>query len=147
METFVVQKVKREIRGLTVWQPHAWAIAYAGKDHENRTWRPPSNMIGHFLAIHAGKRVDGEGLEYLRLHHGIVPPAGSLVTGAIIAVARLVGWTEFSPSRWFVGPIGWQLTDVVVLPKPVPCDGRQKLWELDGDMLHQVRLGWMLAKD
>ncbi|MEV4212644.1 DUF4326 domain-containing protein [Micromonospora sp. NPDC049662] len=44
------------IGALTVQQPWAWAIAYAGKRVENRTWAPPEAAIGHLLAIHAGQR-------------------------------------------------------------------------------------------
>lgn len=41
---------------LTEQQPWAWAIAYAGKDVENRTWAPPRAAVGQTLLIHGGRR-------------------------------------------------------------------------------------------
>lgn len=42
-------------------------------------------------------------------------------------------------SPWFVGSLGWILTDVVVLPEPVPCPGAQRLWCLPPDADARVR--------
>lgn len=51
-------------RSLTVKQPYAWAICYAGKDVENRTWPVPKTVELPFrLMIHAGasRRMDSIG--------------------------------------------------------------------------------------
>jgi len=50
--------MKRNIWGLTIIQPWAAAIALGPKRIENRTWRPSNRMLGEFIAIHAGKKVD-----------------------------------------------------------------------------------------
>jgi hypothetical protein len=96
------------MRALTVQQPWAWAIIHGGKDVENRTqawkYRGP-------LAIHAGARISGRGMEspligeaLKRLGH-VMPPGvkhpilindfghlwgAQIYTGAIIGVVDLV---------------------------------------------------------
>lgn len=90
------------MKALTVQQPWAWAIVHGGKDFENRTqawsYRGP-------LAIHAGSRVSGRGLESPVVEeawarHGYAdqdeladvtwPAGGGLSLGAIIGVVDLV---------------------------------------------------------
>lgn len=41
--------------------------------------------------------------------------------------------------RWFFGPIGYVLRDVIALPEPVPCRGWQGFWRLDAATEHKVR--------
>lgn len=43
------------MKALTLLNPWAQAIAYWGKDVENRTWAPPASLVGERIAIHAGK--------------------------------------------------------------------------------------------
>lgn len=47
---------------LSIRQPWAWAILYAGKDIENRTWF--TYHRGPFL-LHASKTYDDEGHDFL----------------------------------------------------------------------------------
>lgn len=133
------------MRGLTLRQPWAWAIAHAGKRVENRTWRPPRDARGGLLAIHAGKSLDREGLDHLRIldlqgEIPAVPSPSELTYGAVVAVARLLGTTQSPPGSthpqaiWWQGPIGWVLRDVVALSLPVHCRGAQGLWTLPADV-------------
>jgi hypothetical protein len=85
----------------------------------------------------------------------------SRITSAIIAVATLDkilhGWDEgairdhantisFSDGRplgpeqirWFFGPIGYVLRDVVALAAPVPCRGWQGFWTLPDNIEHDL---------
>ena len=43
------------MRSITLTCPWAHAVAHWGKNIENRTWRPPRDLFGQRLAIHAGK--------------------------------------------------------------------------------------------
>lgn len=45
------------MRGLSVKQPWAGAIAYGPKRVENRPWMAPSSIIGETIAIHASSRL------------------------------------------------------------------------------------------
>jgi hypothetical protein len=47
------------MKALTIWPEWAWAICQIEKDVENRTWTPPSSVIGQRIAIHAGKNIGG----------------------------------------------------------------------------------------
>lgn len=121
------------MHALTIWQPWAWAVAYAGKDVENRTWKPPSWAIGRRIAIHAGKRVDdADAYKFIcdRLGVDALHPDATSVRGAVVCVATLYGTTDRQISVWFGGPVGWILTNVTPLPRPVPCRGAQGLWAL-----------------
>ncbi len=125
------------MKALTLWQPWAHAVCALGKRLENRTWEPYANIIGQRIAIHAASRKPDadeiEATEYLREDGHEVP--ADLPRGAIVAVARVTGCTRGGALRgaandeyWWVGPVGWLLDDVVVLPTPVPCKGAQGLW-------------------
>jgi len=125
------------MKALTLWQPWAWAIAHAGKRIENRTWEPPPDVVGQTIAIHASKKLDAHGLDALAdILAGTtiaVPEATDLAHGAVVAIARVTGFVDRSTSRWFSGPIGWELADVEAVD-PIPCRGAQGLWVLPPDV-------------
>ncbi len=50
---------------LTLHRPWPWAIIHGSKRVENRSWAPPAWLIGQRLAIHAGKRWDADGADYV----------------------------------------------------------------------------------
>jgi hypothetical protein len=141
----------REIRGLTLHQPWAFAIAHLDKRVENRTWEPPAWLVGGFLAIHAGKTFDREAALSLmeEFDEGVVPPprAASYASSAIVAVARVeeVRREPRGLDLWWCGPVGWYLGEVVAID-PVPCRGAQGLWTLPPDVLATVRERWKAAR-
>lgn len=116
------------MKALTLHQPWAWAIVAAGKDIENRTWKPPTSILGHRIAIHAGKTFDLTGANDIcdMLHLEQLPAAAE--EGGIVGTAIIAGWEAISSSRWFNGPIGWRLTGIQRLATPIPCRGAQRLW-------------------
>ncbi len=140
------------MKALTLIQPWAWAIAHAGKDVENRIWRPPESMVGQRIAIHAGKKFDDDAWAFLvdpgcspienlkPDENGLipVPDESDCIRGAIIAVATIdhikaigEGPARFSP--WYGGPYGWVLRDVIALRDSIECRGAQKLWTVQAD--------------
>ena len=97
-----------QVRVLTVRQPHAHLLIHGSpsagvKDVENRS--KPTTYRGTLL-IQASAKVDqaayadyiAEGVE--------LPPAGDLVTGAIIGSVQLTGCVRDSRSRW-ASPGSW----------------------------------------
>jgi hypothetical protein len=143
------------MRALTLWQSWAWAVAAGGKAVENRPWPPPRNMLGVPFALHAGKRWDPDGEDFIRKLTGI--PAGDPLVesrGAVIGIATVerivradaLPGTDQHPETltvdqrpWFFGPYGWVLRDVTHLARPVPCRGFQMLWTLPDDVEREVR--------
>lgn len=160
------------IKGITIRQPWAVWICHRGKRVENRVWPPPQSMVGEYLAIHAGKiesltqddiddakefveereipSIPGTEKIWRRRGEGYVlsdettMPMRECPSGAIVAVAKLVGVTEESPDPWFVGPYGWLLDDVRAI-EPVPCRGQQGLWALPPSVLATVCERWLAA--
>jgi hypothetical protein len=47
------------MKALTVWPEWLWAMRYLDKGIENRMWRPPKDLIGKRIALHAGKYFGG----------------------------------------------------------------------------------------
>lgn len=135
---------KKEIWGLTIWQPWAWLITHNTKRVENRGWRPPDKAIGQYLALHAGKTLE-PGVQAWLWSQGIsvIIPA-DLPAGAVVGVARLTGVVSMASQLpveqqpWFAGPFGWTLSDVVAI-EPVECAGSQGLWRLPPAVLAEVR--------
>lgn len=145
---------RRGVRhALTVLQPWAWAICYAGKRLENRGWAPRWQVLrrGEWFAVHAAIRLDCPPNTLLGPPYFCedVPEEGELVRGAIVALAKYGGtlkgrpWREDPQARWYVGPKAWELTEVLVLPKPVECRGGRSLWqmppEVRGPVMDQFR--------
>lgn len=128
---------------LTVWQPWATLIIHHGKTIENRTWPPPTRVVGQRLAIHAGKQIDRAALaEAARVGVKLPDP---LPTGALLGTVRLAGahratecgcadrcaaWGESGP-----GVVHWVLADPRRLAWPVSCRGGRRLWYLPDRML------------
>ena len=110
---------------LSVRQPWAWALIYAGKDIENRSpgavkWMERVAPISGRRAIHASKGMTREYYEDGRgfmASLGIVcPPPAELQRGGIIGVVRVTGVVKESQSPWFKGPRGLLVGD------PRPCE-------------------------
>jgi hypothetical protein len=119
------------LKALTVKQPWAWAILFAGKDIENRSW---STSYRGPLVIHAGAS----------MHDGSLP--GRLPTriptqfdmSALVGIVDLVDVVEHSRSRWFEGDFGWVLQN----PRPfdpIACKGKLRLWSLSPSQLNAVK--------
>ena len=138
---------------LSIRQPWAWAIIFAGKDIENRgafadrflTYR------GHFC-VHAslGMTQDeyADGHDFMASIGIICPPPAQLVRGGVIGTARVVELVSEHHSKWYFGPRGLVLADA----KPslfVPCAGALGFFEVKEtpDRLPAEPARWMLPKD
>ncbi len=160
------------MKALTLWRPWPYAIfhlpAGVAKRVENRGWKPPANIIGQRIAIHAGKTWDedgkdfiGEHLAYLGLlpelkktpgHDARVKAEGIIGTAILCGVAKEFGFSAITlvagrlPSgpflecvqEWWSGPYGWLLDDVRTLPEPIPCKGRQGLWNVPDELVARL---------
>lgn len=153
------------LRALTLIRPWSAAIAEGKKPVENRTWTPPANLVGTYLAIHGGQKYEDQ----LDWPDGWTP--GQAPPG-IVAVVRLGGvldirtrqrrvmlpqvgpkltdeqhakLVDLDDDPWFVGPVGWYLIDVVAI-EPVDCKGAQKLWEVPMVAANEVRRKWKEAR-
>ena len=131
---------------LTIQQPFASVIALGVKRVENRNWPPPDWLLGGRFVVHAGKTWDEVGWRFCRDLGCEVPRDAP--RGAVVAVVRLREVRQCSyaeacesnrPDPWFVGPVGWFLGDVVALPRPVACRGRQSLWSLPREAEAEVQ--------
>lgn len=130
------------IRGLTLWRPWAAAIVHGPKRVENRPWFPsPRLRDGHdfWLAIHAGRRYDAEGAEWIEnLWPGI--NAAPVDEEGIVGVARVASCLHIEEARkagdpWAFGPWCWMLDSVHALDFPIACRGAQGLWHPSPDAL------------
>ena len=121
------------MKALTIRQPWAWAIIYAGNNIENRSW---NTHLRGTIAIHAGLSRDRDA----KLPRGIkLPSEEELVRGAIIGVADIVEAVDHHQSKWFSGPFGFVLTNPRALPRPIPCKGRLSFWEVTPSVLRSIR--------
>ena len=138
------------MKALSFSQPWLWAVLYAGKLIENRSWAPPIEMIGQRIALHAAKSWDKKQIypRYGTERQDLLTPTGYLLAlgleppsrietyakSAIVGVATIdyvrTSAEGFPPElrRWFFGPFGWALRDVQVLPVTVPATGKLGLW-------------------
>lgn len=130
---------------LSIHQPWATAILQLGKAVENRTW--PTNYRGPLL-IHASKSktsYEAQDRNDWRERYGVeLPEWDSMVTGAILGVVELASCARLDDPdlsgqqrawlyahRFAEGPVCWVLKNARAFTEPIPCTGRQGLFEVD----------------
>lgn len=116
------------MKALSIRQPWAFAILFLGKRIENRVWHPPRQLIGQRILLHASKGCTPIevceaieimvkcGLSTAELWNLHWPGLDKVPRGGIVGTARLAGCVTHHPSKWFVGPYGFVLEDVVATP-------------------------------
>jgi hypothetical protein len=114
----------RLMRALSVQQPWAWLIVNNHKPVENRTW-----YCGHRgpLLIHAGLRLDVEGLEWVREEFPEIALPWDYERGGIVGRVNMTDCVADHPSPWFFGPHGFVFEDAAPLEFR-PCRGKLGLF-------------------
>lgn len=119
------------MRTLTIRQPWAGLVALGVKDVENRSWRPPDELVGERFAVHAGRWDDEprrmkrlEGLATSILEHDALD-----MTGFIVCTVRLVDVMDDHGSPWAVpGQWHWVLDRPKRVRNSPFLRGRPGLW-------------------
>ncbi|MEO0859222.1 MAG: hypothetical protein AAFY65_01315 [Pseudomonadota bacterium] len=113
-------------KALSVRQPWAWAILFAGKDIENRSWQAVNHglAVRGLIAIHAAKGMTkaeyDDAAKFMASIGVTCPPPANLWRGAVIGTVRVVDVVRESTSPWFFGPRGLVLRDPQsFVPAPV----------------------------
>jgi hypothetical protein len=125
-----------QIPALSVRQPWAFGIIYAGKDIENRDW---STRYRGPVLIHAGlyKPTSDDAAEFNDVWNTAMTPGeirsiiesvglkkrDDLQRGGIIGQAEIADCVERSTSKWFFGRYGFVLRNAKPLPF-APCKGK-----------------------
>ncbi len=152
------QHRRTEVKALTLHQPWASLIAAGDKRIETRSWKPPANLIGQRIGIHASKThtaINKPAFEELRrairTSHGDAW-LQQLPRGVVVATAVLSGFFFIrevnrdrviyqgygrNPGEVRADPFGdfrpgnwmWMLEDVQELNPPEPARGSRMLWE------------------
>ncbi|TAM87648.1 ASCH domain-containing protein [bacterium] len=125
------------MKALSIRHPWSWAILYANKRIENRTW--PTRFRGEVF-IHAGKTIERDSVEMLRADSFSVPE--ELACGAIVGVARLVDCIDDETAEtrypdqveWISGPWCFILEEVRALATPIPCHGKLGFFDVPADV-------------
>lgn len=101
---------ERVIRALSIQQPWAWLIVNGYKPVENRHW--PTKVRGR-VVIHAGKKFDREGYEWVRVNFPEIPMPhpDAFERGGIVGSATLTACVTESDSPWFFGDYGFVFAD------------------------------------
>lgn len=138
------------MKAITVWQPWAGALAAGIKANETRSW--PTKYRGP-IAIHSAKKSfhecwlryttdeAKEAICWLLDLPKIFNCEEHFPLGCVLATAELVDCIEITPEYvatlspdelalgdYTLGRYAWQLRNAVLLPKPIPVKGGQRLW-------------------
>jgi hypothetical protein len=110
------------MKALSIRQPWAWLILHAGKDIENRNWRPrnPGLRFRGTCLIHAGiavQPISDELRAWVKQTAGVdLPRSDELPRGGIVGQVDVVDVVRASSSPWFEGPCGLVLKNSKPLP-------------------------------
>lgn len=121
-------------QALSLQQPWAWVILFAGKRIENRTWA--TSYRGR-IYLHAGMRIDWDGLSDLEEEIRAVPePRPPAYRAALVGVADLVDCVrpedvEHTQRDWAIGPWCFVLENVRPLSEPIPYRGSLGIFRVD----------------
>lgn len=121
------------MKALSIQQPWAYLIVNGFKDIENRSWN--TKFRGKFL-VHAGKKFDREGLEYVQKHFGLLlnKTKKDFDLGGIVGEAEITGcfYNIFgNESKWYIpGQWGFKLTNAKSLEFK-PCNGQLGFFEIN----------------
>jgi ASCH domain-containing protein len=128
------------VKALTIHQPWAGLIMAGIKGVENRKWRP--NMApGTRFAIHAGRDADVEEWVIEESQKRLTPQTAAfcLENGVILGTVLFMGIVtkaeELPPDqrKWFVGPVGWLLSEPHEWNLPPKIKGQLGLWDVPED--------------
>lgn len=112
------------MKAFSILQPWAWLIIHGHKDVENRNWKPwmPGLRFRGEALIHAGKRFDQDGLDWVRGEFPHITLPETFDRGGIVGKADFVDLVMAHESPWFFGPYAFVLADAAPLPFR-PCAG------------------------
>lgn len=127
------------MKALSIRQPYAWLIVNGLKDVENRTWR--TGYRGPVL-IHAGKTYPkGEYADDFDTYAENGYPERESMLGGIVGIATITGCVSSSNSKWWIGPVGFTLSDAKSCPL-IPCKGELGFFTVQPDVIAQLPADW-----
>lgn len=133
------------MKALSIRQPWAWLIVNGFKDIENRSWRTKYRgpVLIHASAAKPSMDDYSAVIDILlknRLYDVDFPSFNNFIMpenwpghrgierGGIVGIATITGCVDASPSPWFFGPVGFQLSGAKPLPF-LPMKGRLSFFE------------------
>lgn len=124
------------MKALSIRQPYAWLIAQGIKDVENRTWH--TGYRGPVL-IHAGKTYPKRDHldDWESWQHFYYPPDRDGMVGGIVGIATITGCVTSSESKWWIGPVGFTLTDAEPCDL-IPCKGELGFFDVPPEVVLQL---------
>lgn len=136
--------------GLSLQPPWWWAVLHLGKDIENRPW---STRFRGRIWLHASRAyVHRSVIDDLWYIQRIVPGCQTKILeaghphrflrahgGTIVGSVEIVDCVTESASPWFSGKYGFVLANPIALAEPVVCRGALGLFEVDPQVLKQLR--------
>ena len=128
-------RLSGDMKCITLKEPWASAVLFQGKQHENRVWPCPREVIGTTVLLHTSIKIDRDGAEYLRPHGFNIKP---LPLGYIVGMVDIVGCVTKADSFWFVGPYGFVLKNPVAFKTPVRYRGQLKFFTVPEKIVSQL---------
>jgi len=131
-------------RGISLWQPYAWAVSAGHKTIETREHWRDDGYRGWVVICASRHTVQAQDVAFLRTVWGLDVPEAALTLGVAVAVARLVAVRPLLPSdRPAALCFGRGLTALVfeaVQPiAPVEVRGAPGLFPLSDPIIDAVR--------
>lgn len=122
---------------LSLDQPFAHMIVHLKMNVESRTWTTKRRGT---IAIHATAKKSKHEFDWVEENFGIKIDPANVDRSAVVGFADLVDvitakQVTRETKKWFIGPFGYVLENIILLKDPVPAKGNRKFWRLKGEPL------------
>lgn len=125
----------KKLKALSIKQPWAWCILYAGKDIENRTRH---TSVRGVVAIHASKTIDWNAYHSLSAMGYKLPRYEDLPLGQIVGTVEIVDSVIEHKSSWKQkDTVGYVLKSPMSLDEGLECRGQLGFWNVP-DNIEQI---------
>jgi hypothetical protein len=141
------------MKAISLWQPWASLVVTGIKQYETRSWKPPENILGTRVAIHATQRWDEKLQRFTKTLEKRYPEEFELLhliwkfypLGAVVGTVIVQGWETTEEAREYVtgmeqnlgdysdNRFAWKLIEPIGFNVPILCRGYQRIWSWNND--------------
>ncbi len=128
------------MKALTIREPWVSCILFHGKNIENRSWNPPTNLINQPIALHAAKHSPSKKeIELAERIYGIKLNLCPELRQRIVGIFQISKYGNNSTSKWAMADqIHWEIQVIELADFSSPINGQLGFWNIPKDIEMEI---------